>query len=129
MNNLISWNFWFNGWPEPINHLGLQIIAGLCLLLFVIALIIHLEAYPQRWSIYKPSLKRLLPFCFTNILIAFYIVFINDQVIPILRARAWYIVWLIIAIIWLVVIIKKAISRLKKKETLAKEAEIKKYIP
>jgi hypothetical protein len=129
MNELITWSFWFNSRPEPVGHLGLQILAGISLGLFLIALIIHIQAYPERWSIYRPSFKRLIPFCITNIVIAIYIFFVHRELVPVLRAYAWYIVWVVEALLWLITIFSNTRKRLKKKEDLAKEAEIKKYLP
>lgn len=129
MNELLTWGYWFNGWPEPLSKFGMQILAGFCLFLLILILIIIKSAYPQKWLIYRSTFKKLVPFALTNIIISVYIYGVNSQLIPVLRARAWYVVWGIIMIIWLITIIRNARKRLARKEELAKEAELKKYIP
>ena len=129
MNELLSLTFWFNSRPEAISHLGQKILASISAIMGLIYIIVIIRAYSEKLNIYKPSIERLLSFSITNIIICVYIAFVNYELIPVLRSRIWYIIWSIIEIIWLFVITKDFFKKAKRREILAKEAEMKKYLP
>ena len=129
MNNFISLAFWFNSSPEQIGLAGQKALAAISAILAIILIIIIIKAYGQKLSLYRPSIDKLIPFCITNIIISIYIFFVNYQLIPILRSRAWYIVWFLVVIFWLSYIIKDFYKRASRREQIAKEAEMKKYLP
>jgi hypothetical protein len=129
MNNLLSWAFWFNSRPEAIDLQGQKILVSIAVILLLLVIIIITRSYGGKLLIYKTTINNLNPFCLTNAIISLYFLFLNHQLIPILRARVWYIIWLIIAMFWLILIIKKAININLKKQELTRQAEIKKYLP
>lgn len=129
MNNLTSISFWFNSHPETITIFGQKVLAIISFVLGVVFIIIFTKSYSERLKLYKPSLEKIIPFCLTNIAISVYIVFVNYELIPVLRSRFWYIIWFIMSFIWLIFIVKDFFKRAKRRESLAKESEIKKYIP
>jgi len=129
MNNLISLTFWFNSSPEPIGLIGQKALAAISAILGIILIIIIIKAYGQKLSLYKPSIDKLIPFCIANIIISFYIFFVNYEIIPVLRSRFWYLVWGLVGIIWIIYIIKDFYKRARRREEIAKELEMKKYLP
>jgi len=129
MNNLISLAFWFNSRPEPLSYYGQRILTTIAAISGIILIIVLIKAYGEKLSLYKPSIDKLMPFCVTNIIISIYIFFVNYELIPVLRSRIWYIIWLLVAVFWLINIIKDFFKRAKRRVKLAKEAEIKKYLP
>lgn len=129
MNELISLSFWFNSRPEPIGDLGQKIIAIIASIMGLVFIIIAIRAYSEKLNIYKPSIDKLLPFCVSNFIISLYIWFVNYQLIPVLRARFWYIIWSLVVTFWLILIIKDFYKRSKKRQELAKDLERRKYLP
>ena len=129
MNNLLSFAFWFNSRPETIGLTGQKVLATIATILGIIFIIIIIKAYSEKLNIYKPSIEKLIPFCIANIIISIYIFFVNYELVPVLRSRIWYIIWLLIAIFWIISIIKDFYRRAKRREIITKEAEIKKYLP
>lgn len=129
MGYLLDLVYWFNSRPEPISRHGQKMIASIIAILIVIAVIILTKAYGEKIQSYKPTLKKLLPFCFTNSLIGLYLIFVNYEIIPVLRARFWFVVWGIIVVIWIISLIRDINKRKKRKEDHAKEIELKKYLP
>ena len=129
MQNLISLAFWFNSRPELIGSNGEKTLVAIATILLIIALIIFVKAYSSAWSVYRPTLQRIIPFSITNAIISLYFLFLNDQIIPVLRARYWYVIWALIALAWIYGIIRNALKRARRKESLTQEAEKKKYLP
>lgn len=125
--NYISWLYWFNSRPDPLTHQGLTIILSITVGLVIIGLAeiigtLSLLKIPKRIS------HKLVSFCFTNAFIALFIVFLNYELVPYLRARIIYIIWAIIVIIWLSLML---FSKKKRMQTIrsSREDEIKKYLP
>ncbi|MCX6793338.1 MAG: hypothetical protein NTY12_04945 [Candidatus Falkowbacteria bacterium] len=129
MNNLISLSFWFNSRPEPVTIVGQKVLAIIAIVSLVLYIVVILRAYSHKLAIYKSSIDKLLPFFITNIIITVYIVFVNYELIPVLRARLWYIIWFIVVAFWLFLIVKDFFRKTKRRESLSKEAELKKYLP
>jgi membrane protein DedA with SNARE-associated domain len=129
MSYLFELVYWFNSKPEPISRQSQKLLASIITILLILAIIILIRVYGEKMQAYKPTLKKLLPFCFGNALIGLYLIFVNYEVIPILRARFWFLIWLVIIIIWIIAIIKDYIKRKRRKEEAIKEQEIKKYLP
>jgi len=129
MINFLSWAFWFNSRPEIIGENTKKSLVAIAAILLILVIIIVTKSYGQKLSIYKPSFQKLLPFCYTNAIISLYFIFLNDQVVPVLRSYYWYPVWAIVAIIWIVFIIKDLKKRTKRREELSLQAEKNKYLP
>jgi len=127
--NLISFPFWFNARPQPVGFYGQQVLWAIIAILIIISIIIAIRAYKESWHIYKKSFDKLKTFCLTNSLISLYLLFVHDQLIPVLRARYWYIIWVIIAGVWLTAIIKDFRRRIARRGEISHNAELKKYIP
>lgn len=125
--NYLSWLYWFNSRPEPLNKQSLNII----LLIAVILVIIGLAGYiGSLYRLHIPNriVKKLTTFSFTNAFIALLIAFLNYELIPYLRARVIYIIWAIIVIAWILYIFP---LKRKKKVNInnSREDEIKRYLP
>lgn len=129
MQNLLSFAYWFNPRPEPLQWEGQQFLSYLALILIVLGLasIMGAISLPKRHAKIQSNLTT---FIFTNALIALVIIFVNYELTPYLRARFWYIIWVIVVIIWLWQLIKQIINAQKPRlEDSARQKEIKKYLP
>jgi hypothetical protein len=129
LQNLISIAFWFNARPEPVGYYGQQFLWSMIAIFSIASIVIAIKAYPEAWHIYKKSLVKLSNFLLGNSLIALYILFVNDQIIPVLRARYWYIIWILISLVWLFFIFKDFKRRNSKRSEAIHNSELKKYLP
>lgn len=121
--------FWFNARPEPVGYYGQQVLWAMIAIFVIVSIIITSKAYPEAWHIYKKSLGKVSNFCLSNALIALYILFVNDQLVPVLRAHYWYIIWALISLTWLFFIIKDFKRRSAKRTEAIHNSELKKYLP
>ena len=125
--NYISWLYWFNSRPDALTHQGMQIMLSIIVSLSVIGLA-SVVGTLSTLKISKRISHKLTGFCFTNAFIGLFIVFLNYELIPYLRARVIYIIWALIAVFWLSKIFiftkKKA-----QKTSSTRQDEIKKYLP
>lgn len=75
--------------------------------------------------VYEKSLSFLL----VNSLLGAYLWFVTDQVIPVLSARFWFLLWFVEMASWVNAIYKEYTKWPDKKRQIAANKEIKKYIP
>lgn len=129
MNNYINLSYWFNSRPETLSPLGQKILISIAAIMGIIFIIIAIKAYGEKLKLYRPSINKLLPFCLTNLLISLYLYFVSYELVPVLRARIWFVIWLLIAIFWIIRIVKDFFKRAKRRVELSKEEQIKKYLP
>ncbi len=125
--NYLSWIYWFNSRPEPLSKQDLNII----LLVVVIFVVIGIASYIgifSRLTISRRIIAKITTFTFVNAFIALLVVFLNYELIPYLRARIIYIIWVVAIIIWIYNLIPR---KRKHPENIdsSREAEIKKYLP
>jgi len=127
MQNLLTLKYWFDLRPEPL-ILAAQKVFIFAITIFII-LTVAIAFLKNKNSLYKGILKKLYAFCLANSLIGLILFFLNYEMIPFLSARAWLGLWIIITLAWLFFILKKLKTIPETKKQLAKEQELKKYIP
>lgn len=127
MSYLLSPSFWLNSRPGNMSGIA-QIYLMFFVGVFFLFCIISAFLKRNRGLYYKIWL-RLYNFFLANTIIGIVVGFVMYENLPILSARAWFLIWGLSAIVWLFFIIRE-ISRIPKiKEAKEKEKEFKKYIP
>jgi len=127
MNNLLTWNFWFNLNPGDLISSTQNIFIGFIVALAILALLIAI--IKQKKSTYKGFFNRLYGFCLSNSLIGLLLLFFDYEAVPFFSARFWLALWAIEMLIWAIFIIKKLKNIPKRKRQLEAEKEMKKYLP
>jgi len=127
MQNLLTWNFWFNLRPEPLLPLFVQIFFTFLILLLILTVISGIKQ--RQKSLYKIVWKKSYNFSIGNLIIGAVFFFFNYERAAFLSARFWLAAWAIIMLWWLWPIIKNYKLVPVKKKQLEKEQEFKKYIP
>ncbi|MEI7497988.1 MAG: hypothetical protein WCK11_01740 [Candidatus Falkowbacteria bacterium] len=129
MGNWITLNFWFNSRPGEL--LGVSRVAVIISILTLVGVAIYSwwrnRQEPKNY--YARIFSRLIICATTNAVIGLVLFFFSWQMIVVLSARFWYIIWLAGVALWVWLIYKDA----KKIPTLRRAAEekkeFKKYIP
>lgn len=127
MNNLLTWQYWFNLQPEPFLSLPWKIFIGGVVLLFLIT--IALAILKTRPGLYRGFFKRLYAFTLTNTLLGSMFLFFNYEQVPFFSARFWLLIWLLSTLIWLYFLVRGFSSIAKRKQELTEEQERLKYLP
>ena len=129
MNQFLTMDFWFNPRPEALSPHNQSIT-------LIIAIVVLIVGISTNYNFFVPSLKKHLTIIkkfstllITNSLVLFYMWFLNNQIVPILRAWAWFGFFVLIDIAWIIYIIFSIRNLLKRRINRSREAEIKKYIP
>lgn len=127
MENIISWQYWFNLQPEPLLALPWKLFIALIVFMFLAAIV--LAILKMRPGIYRGFFKRLYVFALANSLIGSMFLFFNYEQIPFFSARFWLLLWLLSSLTWLYFPIKKFGSITPNNQELKKEKERLKYLP
>jgi hypothetical protein len=127
MSIFLNPNYWFNLSPEPLIHWAYRTFEATIIILLVVTIILAL--IKRNGGLYRGLLNRLYNFSLANTLIGLFIFFFNYEMIPFFTARFWFALWAIEMLVSLIFIIKKLKFISKKKENLAKDQELKKYLP
>lgn len=127
MSHFFSAQFWFNQRPDLLSSGSKTVLIGFivfCLVFLIIAIFFRFKKgfYGRFWG-------KLISFFVSNALIGAVLFFFCQQLIPLLSSRFWFILWTVGMIFWLTLIALYVKKLPAKKEELAKERELKKYIP
>ena len=128
MSNLFKPSFWFNIRPDallPVFEKGL--IAFIVILAILFGIFKFLKKIKK--GAYTKIYEALASLFFTNTLIGIFLYFFAYEMVPLLSARFWFLIWGIEMAVWMFFIIRKLIEIPKIKEQIQKEKEFKKYIP
>jgi len=120
--------YWFNLRPAPLSGPGK--LLTLIIILALIVLIVFLKKKMQdRKSIYFAFYRHLVNCAFLNIFLCFLWLFFTYELIPIVSARFWIIIWIISMGAWIYQ--KSKILKKITKDRAAAEAKIEynKYLP
>lgn len=127
MNNLLTWQFWFNLKPEPLVPFAQKSLIALIIVLLILT--IALAILKKKGGIYRGFLKRLYNFSLSNTLLSLIVFFFNYEMIPFFSARFWLGLWILMMLIWLIFITKNLGKISIQKKELEHEQELKKYLP
>jgi tryptophan-rich sensory protein len=129
MGNLIKLSFWFNSRPGELLPFMQKFFIVFSVLLLVMAVSALVMKKQNPKSVFRKTRNRLINFGFTNGIIGLVLLFFTHEMIPLLSARLWYLIWIICMIVWLYFIIKELREIPKLREQLAMEKKLKQYIP
>lgn len=127
MSNLLTLSYWFNLRPDQLTPLAQKLFIAFFVILIILTIITAI--LKKKGSLYRGFLKRLYNFGLSNSLIALLFLFFNYEIIPFFSARFWLGLWVIMMLIWLYAILKSLTKIGLQKKQLAKERELKKYLP
>lgn len=127
MQNLLTLKYWLDLRPEPLINLAQKTFISIIIALIILTIITAF--LKNKNSLYRGILKKLYGFCLANSIIGIIFFFLNYELIPFLSARIWLVLWLVIMLGWLIFILKRLKNIPETKKQLAKDQELKKYIP
>jgi hypothetical protein len=125
--NFLNYQFWFNPGPGLMTSTTERLLIGEIAIFFIVAILCFI--FKKKKSFYQLLWAKLFGFFLSNALIGAALLFINQELVLFLSARAWFAVWWIGMIIWIIFIINYAKKLPEKKIQYAKEKEYKKYLP
>lgn len=127
MNNLLTWNFWFSQRPGIMIASSRNILIGL--LIFFLLMSVAAFILKRRGGFYTRLWERSFNFFSANLVIGAALYFFNQELVPFLSSRFWYLFWLIGIAIWLWFIVRYVRTLPKRKKEIEKENDFQKYIP
>ena len=128
MMELLTLSYWFKLRPEPFGLLG-QSILIIAFFVFLAGSIISWRYYQRKIPVYHKVWSAVFSLCLTNVIIAALWFFFDNQMVPILMTKIWYLLWLISLMIWIVMIIKRLKRVPVRQQELAQQKEFNKYLP
>ncbi len=129
MSNLLSLSFWFNARPEPFGPFGQKVMLIIAAALFVIGILCLFRFFIKSLAKHNSILRKIGTLLITNAFVVCYFWFLDNQIVPVLRARAWYGIWAIVDILWIIAMIRSYRKKIKWHESQARNAELDRYIP
>lgn len=127
MNNLFKPSFWLNQRPEQLLPIFKYSLLALIISFLILAIISFI--FKKKTGLYTKLWERIFSLCSTNIVIGLALFLFNDQTIPFLSARFWYLLWGAGLIVWVVFIFRYAKTLPEKKKEIEKQREFEKYLP
>jgi hypothetical protein len=127
MNAYFNPQFWFNPGPGLMTSVAERLLIGEIVIFIIVAILCFI--FKRKKGLYKVLWSKLFNFFINNALIGAVLLFINQELVLFLSARAWFVIWWIGIIIWAIFIINYAKKLPEKKIQFAKEKEFKKYLP
>jgi hypothetical protein len=129
MPNLLSYNLWFNIRPGLLTQPFFNIFLAIVVLLIVSSLVLKIIKNRNNKNLYFKFWGNAYFFSLTNAIIGFIYLFFCYEMIPLLSARFWLLIWLLEIVIWIVFLIKMLIVIPRRKIEIEKELQFKKYLP
>lgn len=127
MSNLLSAQFWFNQYPDPLIPSTEKLLIGIIIVFAAAAIACYI--LKNRKDFYQILYGKVLGLFVFNAIVGALICFFDQQMIPFLSARLWFVIWGIEMIVWAALIIVYARKLPAKKQKMKEEKEFKKYIP
>jgi hypothetical protein len=127
MEQYLNYKYWINWYPGAFSSQGLY--AFLFFLLILLLATIVFSILKNRKTIYRPIFSRLKVFSFSNLIIGMFLVFFTYQLLPILSARLWDLVWVLSMLVWAGFIVRSLLKIPELRESRRKEQAYRKYIP
>ena len=128
MGKLLNWNFWLNMSPGSFTSVSFYVFLLILAVFLVLALVSGSFKKKKRGPYFR-IWRKLNVFAWSNLLIGLLLLFFAYELIPILSARIWVLLWGAGALVWLGFVLKSIKKIPKIKEKIQKEQEYKKYIP
>ena len=129
MSNLLSSSFWFKLRPGILLPASQKIFIGLLIALAVISIILFFVKKKNKKNLYTHFWESAYSFAIINFSIGLLLWFFNNETIPFLSARFWFLFWGVEMAVWAIFMIKNLTGIPKIREQIEKNKEFKKYIP
>ncbi len=129
MVDLFSLSFWFNTRPGLLVQPYLSILFGVILVFMLLAIIFRVVKKNNGKNLYHKFWQGAYSFSVANAIIGAIIGFFTYEMIPLLSARFWLLIWLLVILAWFFFLGRILYLIPKKKIEIAKEKEFKKYLP
>lgn len=127
MNNLFTLSFWFNQRPDHLLPFFRNSLVALIVSFLILAILSFI--FKKKPGLYAKLWEKIFNLSSTNIVIGAVFLLFNDQRIPMLSARYWYILWAIGLATWIFFIVRYAKTLPEKKKEFEKQREFEKYLP
>lgn len=128
MKQIFSLKYLINTSPGGFSLTSYKLFA----IFFVLLILIYITTIfleKRQMGLYFKILKKVRSFSLSNLLIGLALLFFSFELIPILSARFWYVIWLALMIFWIYLIIKEYLKIPDKKQKIIEAKEFKKYLP
>lgn len=129
--DIISLGFWFSLNPGPISYKFQLALTWLFGGILILAVIFRILLIVQRKKVLIIKFwRKLFQLTLVMGLVGFVLLFFFYEGVPILGARFWFLLWILVFIVWLVFILIFLILKIPKikKETEEKK-QFEKYLP
>ena len=103
-------SYWLNPRPEQLPGPYLLTLLITTIVLVIFWLIIKKKLKNKGCGSFIKICKLKSVFCLTNSFIILVFLSLDYELIPVLSARVWWLIWLITAIVWWVLIMKKKVQ-------------------
>jgi hypothetical protein len=127
MSAYLNPQFWLNPGPGLMTSIAERLLIGE-IIIFILATILCF-IFKRKKGLYRLFWVKLFNFFLSNALVGALLLFINQELILFLSARAWFAIWWIGMIVWIIFIVNYAKKLPEKKTQIEKEKEYKKYLP
>lgn len=128
MRQLFTFKYWFllKGELMPISRYAL-----IALIIALIGAVVYFKMNKEVWkkTLWKKTFEEVMTFCSVNFVAGLYLYFVSDQVIPVLSARMWFLIWFIEMAIWGYEIYKGTKVIPERRKEIEAKRELNKYIP
>ncbi|MFH1867044.1 MAG: hypothetical protein ABIJ81_03105 [Patescibacteria group bacterium] len=126
----INWQRFFTSRAPEFQPEVFKIVLGAVIALVVFGIICKIFAAVVKLGPWKKLFRRLGNLFITIGLLAALSIFFTQTATPLLGARWWFLLWLVIAIVWLVFILRYACWQMPKQLKKGRDLhEFSKYLP
>ena len=130
MSKMLTSFYWFNSRPDQLEAAGRYILLGIALLSLIVFIVVLTRVYKRLFIMPKPVIESMLWLSALNFFTALALWFFDYELVPMFRARFWYVAWAIGGIIWIITIIRMWEHKHKDAPVITqRDHEIKKYLP
>ena len=130
MGNLLTLSYWFSRTAPKFDGFELQLIMGLVIGLIVVGVTFKIIMILSQGGPWKKLWRRLGNLFMTTGVLVGLSLFFTQTLTPLLGARWWFLLWLVIALLWFCVIVRYGVWKLPKALKADEEhKEFAKYLP
>lgn len=129
MERLFSPDFWFKLTPGELSGTAFKVFVAAAIAALAGAIVFGILAKTKRQSAFWPALRSTYNFFLAQVFMVLALFFFGYQMLPLLSARFWYLLWLAGTIVWLVFLVKKCLAIPERLKTKAEENAYRKYLP
>lgn len=131
LEQLLSWNFWFNLRPGHLLPIFSNFLLGFSVFLFLLGGISYIKKRnkKRKKNVNLPFWRQLYYFSLTNGILGLMFFFFNYEMIPFFSSRFWYPVWGLVIVVWLYFIIQLWRTVPQKVKEKQEKDQFEEYLP